>query len=567
MLKLVVVLLCIVLTACGPAISPTPTETAAATPTRQIPPTGTPTAESTDTPRLQPTSTPSPAEVFDIAPSPPSTDTVVLAREDGSLVLHPLSDGPERVLLESGLYDVSGDAFLTRIASPVRLSPDGAWLLVPTPDDGTWLVSIDGETRRQVSPERLTATWAPDGERIAFLGEPTPEQGEQGAEDSTSEISVQTMIDGGEPRVLARLPGKARFPTWSPDCGGLSDNQIAAFSTEAGTATVWLLDAGSGEQRALGQFVPIATEGAPGMIRWSPDCEEVWVDARFGAHAFPVDGSGARPLVIRRRKVSPDGALRAFAERIPDQNGGRLVVSDLAAGASVRYNATYEQPEGVHWTGDGRRILVESYTGDGYKLWAVDPAVGKPALVAEAVTFLGTLDGLRRDSTEVASQRMTVRTLPPAGPPDTWAVHELQRLGLQLRAPEAWRFEVDDVGATRIATLANFEFEGPQGGASLGDDHIEVTFALMKRPAAADFTTWLSRTVEMEQHLVTAEPITVDGRQGARFRSVVSPVSEDVRVPLGEEELRITRRPISSTQDAVFEQILEALTIIDQEGN
>jgi hypothetical protein len=233
----------------------------------------------------------------------------------------------------------------------------------------------------------------------------------------------------------------------------------------------------------------------------------------------------------------------------------------------VRYDAIYEQPEGVQWTSDGRRILVESYTGDGYKVWAVDPAVGEPALVAEEVTFLGTLEGLRRDSTEVASQRMAVRTQSPAGLPDTWVAHELPHLGLRLRAPEAWRFEVDEVGATQVATLANFELEGHQGGTSLGEEHIEVTFALLQRPPTGDFTAWLSETVEMEQHLVAAEPITVGGQRGARFRSVVSPVSEEVRVPLGEQELRITRRPISSTQDAVFEQILERLTIIDQEGD
>jgi len=566
MLRLVAVLLCVVLTACGSG-TPAPTEVATDTPIRQIPPTATSTVEPTDAPTPSLTSTPSPAKVLGITPSPPSTDTVLLARADGSLVLHPLSGGPERMLLGPDLYDVSGDAFLTRIASPVRMSPNGEWLLVPTPDDGTWLVSLDGETQRRVAPERLTATWAPDSERIVFRGESRPERGEQGAEDSASEITVQTTVDGGEPRVLTALPGKARFPTWSPGCGGPGDDQIAAFSTEAGTATVWLLDAGSGERRMLGQFVPVATEGAPGMIRWSPDCQEVWLDARFGAHAFPVDGSGPRPLVTRRRNLSPDGRLRAAAVRIPDQNGGQLVVSDANFGASVTYDTSFEQPEGVHWTSDGHRVLVESYTGDGYKVWAVDPAVGKPELVAEGVTFLGTLDGLGQESTEVASQRMSVRALPPAGPPDTWVAHELPPLSLRLRAPEAWRFEVDDMGATQVATLTNFELEGAQGGASLGEDHIEVTFALLQRPPTGDFTAWLSETVEMEQHLVAAEPITVGGQRGARFRSIVSPVSEEVRVPLGEEELRITRRPISSTQDAVFEQILERLTIIDQEGD
>jgi hypothetical protein len=241
-----------------------------------------------------------------------------------------------------------------------------------------------------------------------------------------------------------------------------------------------------------------------------------------------------------------------------------LIVSRVDSGATVRYDeATFEQAEGVDWTSDGRRVLVQAYTGDGYKLWAVDPAVGEPALVAERVTFLGTLDGLRQKSTEVASQRMTMRTLPLAGAPSTWAVHELPYLGLRLRAPEEWRFEVDDVGGPPIATLANFEVAGAQGGASLGDDHIEITFRLLHRRPSEDFSTWLSKTVEMEHHQVTAKTITIDGRPGARFRSAVSPISEEVRVPLGDRELRITRRPISTTQDAVFEQILNTLTIVE----
>jgi hypothetical protein len=470
-----------------------------------------------------------------------------------------LSGGPERLLLDPGLYDISGDAFLTRIVSPVRLSPDGRWLLVPTPQDGTWLVSLDGETRRQVALERLTATWAPDSRRVVFREEPRPD-----SEGQKSEISVQNVVDGGEPRVLARLPGKVHFPTWSPSCDESGFDRIAALSTEAYNGTVWLLDAGSGERRSLGQFIAQATEGAPGMIRWSPDCKEVWVSARFGPRAFPVDSGGPRPLVSRQRRLSPDGDLRAAVERTPDLDATRLIVSRVDSGATVRYDeATFEQAEGVAWTSDGRRVLVQAYTGDGYKLWAVDPAVGKPVLVAERVTFLGTLDGLRQKSTEVASQRMTVRTLPPAGAPSTWAVHELPYLGLRLRAPEEWRFEVDDVGGPPIATLANFEVEGAQGGASLGDDHIEVTFRLLHRRPSEDFSTWLSKTVEMEHHQVTAKTITIDRRPGARFRSAVSPISEEVRVPLGDRELRIHRRPISTTHDAVFEQILDALVLTE----
>jgi len=498
-----------------------------------------------------------PCGALEITPSPPSTDIVLLAREDGSLVLHPLSGGPERELLGPGLYDVSGDAFLTPIVSPVRLSPDGVWLLVPTPKDGTWLVSLDGETRRRVSLRRLTATWAPESRRIVFPGEPGPDP-----EGQESEITVQNVVDGGEPRVLARLPGKAWFPTWSPGCGDPSSNQIAAFSTEAGTAMVWLLDAGSGERRSLGQFIAQATEGAPDMIRWSPDCEEVWISARFGPRAFPLDGGGPRALVSRQRKASPDGTLLAGIERTSDLDATRLIVWRVDSGATVRYDeATFEQAEGVDWTSDGRRVLVQAYTGDGYKLWAVDPAVGEPELVAEQVTFLGTLHNLRQKSTEVAAEHLGIRRLSPPGAPGTWTVHELPCLRLGVRVPEGWRFEIDDVGGPPIATLANFEVVGAQGGASLGDDHIEITFRLLHGRPNEDFSTWLSRTMEMEQHHVTAEIIRVDGRQGARLRPIVSPISEEIRVPLGDRELCIERRPISTTEDAVFEQILNTVTI------
>jgi hypothetical protein len=83
----------------------------------------------------------SPAEILDNTPSPPSTDTVLLARQYGSIVLHNLAGEGERVFLGPGLYDVSGDAFLTPIGWPVCLSPDGARLLIPTPGDGKRLAS------------------------------------------------------------------------------------------------------------------------------------------------------------------------------------------------------------------------------------------------------------------------------------------------------------------------------------------------------------------------------------------------------------------------------------------
>jgi hypothetical protein len=111
-----------------------------------------------------------------------------------------------------------GDASLTTVGWPLRLSPDGAWLLVPTPEDGTWLFSADGETWRQLTPERLTATWATDSHRVVFRGEIGPQPRER-----DGEIYVWDVIDEEEahpavfsvPERKTRPPGSHRSSRWN----------------------------------------------------------------------------------------------------------------------------------------------------------------------------------------------------------------------------------------------------------------------------------------------------------------------------------------------------------------
>jgi len=482
--------------------------------------------------------------------------------------LYKLPDGREQVLLEG--YDVSGDSHLIPLLWPVRLSPDGLWLLVPTPDDGTWLVSLDGRGRRQISPERLTATWSPDSRRIVFTGERGPHEREQ-----DKEIYVQDVV-GGEPRLLARLPRSAAYPAWSPSCDdppGDCGDSVAAFSCEIGrvyACTVWLVDTASGELKALGQFAPQPMMSAPRTIRWSPLGDEVWVDAWFGARAFPVDGRGVRPLVsvssVPGSESPSDGALQAWAERASDKaNHSRLVVARVDSDVRVTFEPAFEQVEGVHWTADGRRVLVESYTGGGYNLWAVDPAVGRPELVVEKVTFLGTMSQLRESSTEVGARPATWYMLPEPDDPSRWVRHDLPGIGLRLRTPEQWRFEMRGSGVAQTATLTNFEGDG--GVVSLGGGQIEIPWQFLpSRPPATNFTAWLSQTVQMEQSQVTAEAVTVAGRPAARVRAIVSPVSEQLRVPWGTGELWITRRPLSPAQDTIFEQMLDTLEFLEPPG-
>ncbi|MBN1180301.1 MAG: hypothetical protein JXD18_13900, partial [Anaerolineae bacterium] len=491
------------------------------------------TADPTKSPIPLASPTASPSEVLEITPSPPSTDTVLLAREDGALVLKPLSGEPERVLLDPGRYPVF-DAFLIPIGWPVRLSPDGEWLLVPTPKEGTWLVALDGETRRQVAPELLAATWVPDSRHIVFRGELGPETRER-----DYEIYVQDVVGEGEPRLLARLPEKVSYPTWSPGCGDIHDSRIAVLSSDSFTSTVWLLDAVSGEQRALGQFSPQPMMGTPDMLRWSPECDAVWVSAYFGPRAFPVDGSGPRPLVSAGQEshLSPDGTLRVATESLSSERHARLVVARVDGSASVTYTTILEQPEKIQWTADGRRILVASYTANAYTLWALDPAVGEPEIVAENITFLGTLDTLRRKSTEAADHAAILRALPDPGPPSTWNVHDLPQLGIRLSVPPAWRFEVQGSDDYWTIVLANFDFEGPQGNTALGEEHLEIEIVRFFRASTTDAAAWLARTVQQEQHYARVEPATVGDSPAAWIRPLVAPVSEQVRVILDDGEL------------------------------
>lgn len=533
----------------------------------------------TATPTSGPTATSAPAEVLGIAPSPPSTDEVLLVRPDGAFVLHHLGSNHECLILKPGLYNLSGDNARVLGGWPVRLSPDGHWLLIPTPDQGTWLVSVDGQTQRQVNERRLSATWAPESRRIVF----TDNGGQPPRGEADQKIYIQDVVAGEPPRLLARLPYPAWYPTWSPGCDGAAKSMsgdcgrsVATFSCESGdlyTCTVWLIEVAAGEVHPLGEFSPTPIEIMPVNFAWSPGGDEVWTRGRFDSLAFPVDGGGPRPLASACQppcgQPSPDGSLHARAQLILDQKKHyRLVVVRADSEASGTFDPAFEQVEGVRWTSDGRRVLLNSYTGGAYTLWAVDPASGDPELVAEKIIFLGTLAELRRRSTEVGLSQVGLCTLPPPGAPSTWTAHDLPDLGLRLRAPAGWRFETRRNGEAQTVTLANFDFEGRFGSASLRNDQLEITFELVPSPPPPpDFTAWLAQVEAMAQNQMTAEKMTLAGRPAARVRAIVSPVSERVRVPLTEGELWITRRPLSSTQAAVFQQILDSLEFVSSKNN
>ncbi len=473
-----VLLSVVLLTACAASTATAP------------PPTAPPTTTSTP-------STPT-ATVPRPAPEAPTTFTepVLLARADGALVLRDPTAAEDRLLLERYLPAGCSDDSLVPLLWPVRLSPDARWLLVPTDHDGMWLVYLDGETRWQISEERLSGTWVADSHHVVFTRERGPAEREE-----DHNIYIQNVVSRGEARVLAQLPQTASYPTASPrapgcdtgdmpgDCGR-SVVAYACDSSEVYDCTVWLIALDSQEMRELGHFAPLPMMSVPKVIHWSPDSTEVWVDAWFGARAFPTDGSGPRPLVY-------------------------------APATTV----AYEGPQPGTTTTDGDMIL-------------------------------GTLKALQRRSTEIGGPRVTVRMLPESGDPAIW--EEKIVSFARLRVPPKWRFQAD----RDYHTLANFDFEGESGFASLGNEHLQITIgAYPGVPSQLDFAAWLQQLVDLEQGQVTAEAITVGGRPAARIRPLLDPISEEIRVPLENgAEWSIRRTPLNPAQDALFQQILDSVT-------
>ena len=353
---------------------------------------------------------------------------------------------------------------------------------MPTPRVGTWLVSSDGLLRWQVSGERLTATWAPDSHRIAFTFEKGPTERRQ-----DDEVYTQDVVAREPQQLLARLPNPVWYPTWSPGCEDSADRQvrdcgadIAVMTSDSGDVYgVSLIDANSGRIRKAGQFAPRVVELTPSMLKWSPLGDLVELESEDGTVGLRVQGTTLVPIVAICKSPCgapfPDGKLRAWPEYLDGHPGGpaRLAVARADTGGRVTFETVFDQVEGVHWTQDGRRVLVNSYTGPGYALWAIDPAVGQTELVAKNVYFLGTTRELLQRSTELGAPRVTLRSLPTDEIRSTWVVRELPALGLRLRIPPQWRLDVQENGD---AVLADFDSEEPIGSAPMRSDTIELAF-------------------------------------------------------------------------------------------
>lgn len=586
-------LLCLLPAACTIEATPPPptaeqiTETAAA-PTEPPRPTIAPTLPPTATPPIAPTATVAPTATKPAAPTQtplPQTsnfapavtnlegfdDGLLLVTFDDALVLFHPGRGEVVTLLEPGMYDMGDDGDLIPLIWPVRFSPDGRRLLVPTPDDGTWLIGPDG-AKNKFHSLRLFATWSPDGQRITYVG-----QSGQFGNPTYGDVFVADPAAKPPTEPLASLTGGAGSAVWSPGCAEPATpdqacgRYVAVGSTIKDGLALWLLDADSGEKRELGRFRPPPMGGTL-WHRWTADGRAVLAHADMVSLAFPLDGSGPRQLVVEAAppptvsgQPSPTGTLYARLER--DREGvSTLFIGDSDTDREVQVSRPFSQGEGMFWSGDGRYLLVANYSGatGGYEVWAIDtagfPQPAEPFLLAEAAALLGPVSWLRERSTEVEPLPWaTVEALAAAGTPDTWERHDMPDAGIRFAAPAGWRVQVDEW----YFTAANY---APLTGGivALDDEQIRIDGRWSgDHNNSHDYTDLAA--MQAFHFNWDVSPIEVNGIAGVVLRDRIAPLCDYVLLPHRGGEIEIALCPTTDEQRQVMSDFLAGLELLPED--
>ncbi len=291
-----------------------------------------------------------------------------------------LSTG-EEVALTAGPYDTK-PAF----------SPDGSSLLFlrgPAPPFELYRVSsVGGQPRRIAEGIASSATWSPDGKRIALTRSSTIS--------GLPDILVLRAVEGGEERELAR-PSDVNLLglRWSPD-----GRSIGAWSqlrsNFAAQQSIVEFDAASGARRTLYQ-----PGGGVLLGGWSwsgPDAivvsEAITQSGRGGSRLRRVSiASGVATTLVSLRQPSTGldvvGAGQVVVDQVaPPQNLTEVPLDGSEAPASREARHWLTRGEIVDrqpvYSPDGKRLLFNSDRGGNLDLWELERSSGAVRPVTDA---------------------------------------------------------------------------------------------------------------------------------------------------------------------------------------
>lgn len=280
------------------------------------------------------------------------------------------TDGSHRVRL-------TGDPATDGSAS---WSPDGsriAFLRQTGAADELWVTGVDGSnaTKLLEAPYLRDPRWSPATPRIAFR------RGQDGGNHDVWVVGA----DGTNPTNVSNEAGPYGPPAWSPDGGRVA---FESFRTGSQLSDIWAVDPD-------GSNLTNVTDAAyrARLPDWSPDGLRIAFVVDAGVDGLrAVDADGSNPTVLADSvglaapRWSPDGGRIALERQgdvwAVDPDGTNL--TNLTGGAGPI-------PADPRWSPDGTRMLFVSpeETGLGHDVWVMGADGTDPAPLMDDASFDG----------------------------------------------------------------------------------------------------------------------------------------------------------------------------------
>ena len=395
-----------------------------------------------------------------------------------------------------------------------QVSPDGFWLaLVNRQDGSTWLFSLDGAQRRQISSLALRLNWSPDAENVIYT------------KPQNARILYQYSLASGNETELMRLPGEVNALAWSPDGRNIGVVYQRPTATKGTLMTyLGLIDSQGTQRVVLAGFeeqpaaFTLDPELAQYRLLWTDDSGELWFPHRMvavdideglfselaaGQSDLPVgkyanvplhqlvaqpfaDRYGIQQMLIQGTThpapsysgnpiaVGPDRSMVAMSFRNPNGVVGSLAVQQGPLFETNQWIVNLGEIGKVSWTQEGGSLLVSEYENRPGRISRLIADSGEYGVIADNYWLLGTVWELTQNSVQRAPQ---VKKIPLSGPDLSGPTVEIGQLGLgiQLEVPAHWRvwqMASDDLFGWMMIT--NFDFSDPLGFASMRQDDIMI---------------------------------------------------------------------------------------------
>ena len=273
----------------------------------------------------------------------PDSEKIVFHSDDQHLHIFSLKDGSQTKIVQDGVFRVVQGGW----------SPDGRHIACRRPNEGIWIVPVDGgETRKLIDTKsRVRPYWSPDGKWISFQGDGRLQ--------------------------FVRVSDAATFDIPLPEEAGVyispSSNGRLLFyrSSYEWTDTLKIISAGGGKpvDPTRGRmFSAVAHKWSPDgkfILTWAQD-EDKWVN-----WIVPITGGTPHPLrldvsipgELEQGFLSPDSKKLVFSSKSPDGQMRYWVspVSLTTGKASGLVTEVFDKGEvqdiSHRWSQDGSKLL------------------------------------------------------------------------------------------------------------------------------------------------------------------------------------------------------------------